>query len=58
MKASAMSKNDDLKPIQYYELLDIKEILNEYAEEAETPILRSCYENALKNIEKILETYL
>lgn len=49
-----MSNDKVPKTIQYYELLDIKNILEKYAKEAETDILSTSYKEALENIKKIL----
>lgn len=49
--------NDKLpKTIQYYELLDIKSILEKYAKDADSEILSASYKEALENIKKILAT--
>ena len=52
-----MSDDNNLKPIQYYELLDIKNILEDYAKEADSPVLRSCYKKVIENIEKIIRSF-
>ena len=49
--------NNNLKPIQYYELLDIKNILENYAKKANSPVLRSCYKKVVENLEKIIRTF-
>ena len=42
------------KTIQYYELMDIKNILEKYAKEADSEILSVSYNDAIENIKKIL----
>ena len=52
-----MSDDNNLKPIQYYELLDIKNILENYAKKANSPVLRSYYKKVVENLEKIIRTF-
>ena len=49
-----MSNDTVPKSIQYYELMDIKNILEKYAKEADLEILSISYREAIKNIKKIL----
>ena len=49
-----MSNDKVPKSIQYYELLDLKNILEKYAEEANSEILSISYREAIENIKKIL----
>lgn len=49
-----MSNDTVPKTIQYYELLDIKNILEKYTKEADSEILSASYREAIKNIKKIL----
>lgn len=49
-----MSNDKVPKTIQYYELLDLKNILEKYAKEADSEILSICYREAIENIKKIL----
>lgn len=52
-----MSENRDKMPIQYYELMNIKQILEIYTKNADSPILLACYSEALDNIKKILNSF-
>ena len=49
-----MSNDTVPKTIQYFELMDIKNILEKYAKEADSKILSVSYREALENIKKIL----
>ena len=49
-----MSNDKVPKSIQYYELLDLKNILEKYAKEANSEILSISYREAIENIKKIL----
>ncbi len=49
-----MSNDKVPKSIQYYELLDLKNILEKYAKEADSEILSVSYNEAIENIKKIL----
>ncbi len=49
-----MSNDTVPKTIQYYELMDLKNILEKYAKEADSEILSVSYREAIENIKKIL----
>lgn len=49
-----MSNDTVPKTIQYYEFMDIKNILEKYAKEANSEILSVSYRAAIENIKKIL----
>ena len=49
-----MSNDTVPKSIQYYEFMDIKNILEKYAKEANSEILSVSYREAIENIKKIL----
>ncbi len=49
-----MSNDTVPKTIQYYELMDLKNILEKYAKETDSEILSVSYREAIENIKKIL----